>query len=44
MLNEHGGTNAEFGRSLVSPLVPVDVGDLEIESERYPGLTCSPSC
>ena len=43
-LNKYGKMNFEFTRSLVSALVPVDVGDAEMELDRCSALTCSQYC
>ena len=41
MLDKYGRMNLEFTRSLVPALVPVDVGDAEMESDWGSALTCS---
>lgn len=43
-MGKYGGMNPEFIHSLVSALVPVDVGDMEMESDRRSALTCAQSC
>lgn len=41
MLDKYGRMNLEFTRSLVPALVPVDVGNAEMESDWGSALTCS---
>ena len=41
MLDKYGRMNLEFTQSLVPALVPVDVGNAEMESDWGSALTCS---
>lgn len=44
MLSKYGRMTFELIYSLVSALVPVDVGGMEMESNRSSALTCSQFC